>query len=82
MPRIYSYLPDTLQFNGRTYKQHIAASALIEPKDFKKEKEQLKKQNYLVRTIQVLSRNLRGKTDLHHKPYKPTQWLFIHQKNK
>lgn len=25
----------------------------------------------------VLSRNLRGRTDLHNKPYKPSQWLFV-----
>jgi hypothetical protein len=25
----------------------------------------------------VLSKNLRNKTDLHGQPYKPTQWVFI-----
>lgn len=25
----------------------------------------------------VLSRNLKGRTDLHNQLYKPTQWLFV-----
>lgn len=26
--------------------------------------------------VLVLNRNLRGKLDLHQKPYKPTEWIF------
>lgn len=29
------------------------------------------------RTVKVLARNLRGKTDLHGNPYQPTEWLFV-----
>lgn len=32
------------------------------------------------RRIEVLSRNLRGKLDLHRRPYKPTRWIFVERK--
>lgn len=28
-------------------------------------------------SVLVLSKNLKGKTDLHGKPYKPSEWLYI-----
>ena len=33
------------------------------------------------RTIKVLSKHLRGKTDLHHKPYEPRVYLYVEVKN-
>ena len=33
------------------------------------------------KTIKVLARNLRGKSDLHGKPYQPTVWLFVDNNN-
>lgn len=32
------------------------------------------------RRVEVLSRNLRGKLDLHRKPYRPTKWIFVEVK--
>lgn len=37
---------------------------------------ELKKQGRKAVLVKVLHRNLRGKLDLHNKPYKPTEWLF------
>lgn len=31
------------------------------------------------RRVEVLSRNLRGKLDLHRQPYQPTRWVFVEQ---
>jgi len=32
------------------------------------------------RRVMVLSRNLRGKLDLHHRPYTGTNWVFVEVK--
>lgn len=32
------------------------------------------------RRVEVLSRNLRGKLDLHRQPYRPTKWIFVEVK--
>ncbi len=36
-----------------------------------------KRQKLKYRRVAVLSRNLRGKLDLHHRPYTPTVWIFV-----
>lgn len=36
-----------------------------------------KRQGLKYRHVEVLSRNLRGKHDLHGQPYRPTQWVFV-----
>ena len=62
-------LPKSLNINGKILKPVHGKSyneALREAK--------LKKKTY--RTIKVLHKNLRGKLDLHNKPYEPTVWLF------
>lgn len=32
------------------------------------------------RVAKVLDRNLRGKLDLHHRPYTPNTWVFVEEK--
>lgn len=39
-----------------------------------------KRRKLKYRRVEVLSRNLRGKLDLHRKPYKPTSWIFVEVK--
>lgn len=39
-----------------------------------------KRRKLKYRRVEVLSRNLRGKLDLHRKPYKPTKWIFVEVK--
>lgn len=37
---------------------------------------ELKKEGRKAILVNVLSKNLRGKLDIHNKPYKPTRWIF------
>lgn len=39
-----------------------------------------KKQKLKYRLVSVLGRNLRGKNDLHHRPYTGTKWVFVEVK--
>jgi len=39
-----------------------------------------KKRKLKYRRVSVLSRNLRGKFDLHHRPYTGSQWVFVEVK--
>lgn len=39
-----------------------------------------KRRKLKYRRVEVLNRNLRGKLDLHRKPYKPTKWIFVEVK--
>lgn len=74
-------LPEIIKYNNLEYKVNADESALL--------MQGISLSNY-VKTMQlagfsvvicnVLSRNLKGKTDLHKNPYKPTQWVFIAKK--
>lgn len=39
-----------------------------------------KRRKLKYRRVEILSRNLRGKLDLHRHPYKPTKWIFVEVK--
>ena len=36
-----------------------------------------KRQKLKYRRVAIMSRNLRGKLDLHYRPYRPTVWIFV-----
>ena len=38
--------------------------------------DEIKRRKLHYRVVQVLSKNLRGKLDLHHKPYQPSEFVF------
>ena len=40
-----------------------------------------KRRKLKYRRVEVLSRNLRGKLDLHRQPYRPTTWIFVEVKD-
>jgi hypothetical protein len=82
MTRIHDHLPSSIQVKGKTFDRHCGPATLIELGGLQKEKEHLRQQGYLVRTIHVLRRTFRGRTDFHGRPYKPNSWLFIHKKIK
>ena len=44
--------------------------------DLKQISAELKKQNRKAVLVHVLAKNLRGKLDIHNKPYQPTKWIF------
>jgi hypothetical protein len=39
----------------------------------------LKKEGRKCVLVNVLSKNLKGKNDIHGKPYKPTKWIFTNK---
>ena len=41
-----------------------------------------KRRKLKYRRVEVLSRNLRGKLDLHRQPYRPTKWIFVEVKER
>lgn len=64
--KIYANLPEKLTFNGVTYKRNIELSA--------HEKTPTNGTKY--RTVNVLSKNLRGKLNYNGKQYQPTKWIY------
>jgi hypothetical protein len=72
------YLPDEIKYNGETYKANaaITSAKLANNTSLKTISETLKKENRKMVVVNVLSKNLKGKTDLHGKPYKPQPHIF------
>lgn len=72
--KLMDYLPNTITDKGKTFERNIAESiCLIEGMSIKAKAITINKR---YRIIHVLSKNLRGKTDLHGNKYKPSKWLF------
>jgi hypothetical protein len=69
-----TFLPSEIIINNKVLKPVVGIGYDICLK-FAKEK----KLTY--RTIKVLSKNLRGKTDLYGKLYQPTIWLFVENRD-
>lgn len=67
----YSNLPASIKLkNGITLKRYVGHFTITEVVRICKE---TKKR---FRIISVLSGRLKGKTDLHGNPYKPSKWIF------
>lgn len=79
---LMTYLPDQIILKtGEVLKPVTFQSIeLIQGKSIYIQQKRAKEQGLKTRIVKVLSRNLRGRTDLHGLPYKPTEWLFIEQK--
>jgi hypothetical protein len=63
-----TYLPDEIESQGKKYLLDL-------------DKTNLKRDGHSFITkecilVHVLSKNLKGRTDLHGMPYKPTEWVF------
>lgn len=63
--KIYANLPTEVKRNGKIYVYLGGCSSSHQKPNCK----------HIV--VSVLSRNLRGRTDLYGNPYKPTQFYFI-----
>lgn len=73
-----NHLPDKIEHNGRTYTVNIPLTT-----GWGKSKTQLatiaatlRKEGRYAVLVKVLHKGLKGKTDLHNKPYEPTQWIY------
>lgn len=73
-----TFLPETIQYNGQTYFRNIAMSGAMNANRTPHSTIQgtLKLENRKCILVRVLGRNLKGKLDLHNKPYQPTEWIF------
>jgi hypothetical protein len=69
MSKTYSHLPESIVVNGITLRRIVAIDRQFAMNFIKENK--LKYRN-----IKVLSPKLKGKLDIHNKPYSPTEWLF------
>lgn len=70
-----TFLPDQIEVNGTILKMYAAASALANM-NARHRAEELKAQGLTVCIVEVLSNNLKGKPDLHGKPYTPSIFIF------
>lgn len=70
-----TFLPDQIEVNGTILKMYAAASALANM-NARHRAEELKAQGLTVCIVEVLSNNLKGKPDLHGKPYAPSIFIF------
>ena len=72
------YLPESVTYKGETYKMNalISGAMNINNTSVNTIAATLKKEGRKAILITVLSNNLKGKTDLHGNPYKPTKFIF------
>ena len=73
-----THLPDCIIYKGETYKVNIEISGAMRDNNtsFNTIAATLRKEGRKAVLVNVMSKNLRGKTDLHGKPYQPTKWIF------
>ena len=73
-----TYLPDSIDWNGDTYTRNSETTTGMENAgtDIRAIEKELRKQDRKMIVVSVLSSNLRGKTDLHGKPYQPSVHIF------
>lgn len=73
-----TYLPEFINYNGNRYERNSELSASFESVFYSLPKllEALKRGGQKAVIVKVLSRNLKGKKDLHGKPYAPSLWIF------
>ena len=71
-------LPESIKYNGETY---IRDNTNIYANDgIYRQIQTLKASGKKVIQVNVLSRNLKGKTSTFNKPYEPTKWLYTTKK--
>ena len=73
-----SYLPETITYNKVEYKYNPSISGAMNANNTSLSfiQTQLRLQGKIAVLVNVLSRNLKGKTDLHSMPYNPTKHIF------
>ncbi len=72
---------DTIKQNGVTYypDSNLSCRVMLKEIPFWKVREQLKTKGIKCIQVGVLSRNLRGKTDLYGKLYEPNIFIYTNQ---
>ena len=72
------HLPESIEHKGQTYTYNRMITTGWErnntPLSFIVK--ELKKDGRKAILVKVLAKNLRGKLDIHNKPYQPTEWIY------
>lgn len=71
-------LPELVVYNGETFTLNttISAGMALSGTSLDSVQRAVKSTGKKCICVNVMSKNLKGKTDLHGKPYKPTQHIF------
>lgn len=79
-----THLPDSITYNGEEYKLAPTISGAMRKSNTNPQKviNAVKSTGEKAVLVKVLSNKLKGKTDLHGKPYKPSEFIFITSTNK
>lgn len=79
-----THLPDTVSYDGKEYYLNMAVTLAVERNGtpLRLLSDTLKKEGRRAVLVKVMSRNLKGKTDLHNRPYKPSEWVFTTETSK
>lgn len=78
--RSFYDLPETITHNKKLYTR--VKSDFDHDMSTQEKVKILESEGKLVLVAKVLPRNLRGKQNLHNKPYRPSEFLFTHLKQK
>lgn len=73
-----TYLPDSITYQGKELKHNASMSGAMIANGTKPNviAKILRQTGRIGVLVLVLSKNLKGRTDLHGKPYEPTQHIF------
>lgn len=76
-----TYLPDAITYNGVTYYPNsaITSGMIANNTSLNTISATLKREGRKAICVNVLSKNLKGKTDLYRQPYKPMQHIFTNK---
>lgn len=77
-----TYLPDTITYAGKVYTLNVEISAgmVANNTSLKTIAATLKQEGRNAVLVNVMSKNLKGKLDLHNKPYQPSKFIFTTSK--
>ena len=77
-----NHLAEAIEYNGETYQpnRNISGSMVLNNTNLEFIKKKLRLQGRKCILVKVLSNNLKGKNDLHGKPYQPSQWIYTNDK--
>lgn len=76
-----TYLPDEVNYNGQIFYKNAAISGAMNANNTSLNTiaATLKKEGLKAVCVKVLHRNLKGRTDLHGRPYQPTAHIFTNK---
>lgn len=84
--KLLDHLPVTINVRSKNGNKQLSLCLAFNSASNSTQREniirEIKKGKGTYRIVGVLSKKLRGRTDLHGKPYQPTIWLFTNHKIK